>query len=422
MNEAILQNGYYKQQIDEYQRCAMSMVTEKDAVASLMERLQKEPVDELAITDCFTRLPAWLDSLRARTTAEVCEGLVSACKRFLQEQKNHVRHFRECNEKKRTETIKSLEDFAAKVFPAAKTLGKKMPSLANISNEAREVCQSANQSAKQLLFTEAFDVLERSEPDAEVEPFLVSVFETPGAEQAALDGDLLDVSERAIGNMAVRIAEWAKSGQHDTECTGSKQQLLACAGKIHTMLGASGGENLRAALLALLEPHVELKSLVLDMGRNGESMMKEDLEKFYGTVTRLRSLQQQCSQQEEVIKLEEPGSGNFGKTFVVVLEKVSQASDAGEEFIKALANKVQTFVVEGVTSDIAKAEKSIGRRAQSGVSLWACKLAPDANFQAVVAEAQKSLLKAPYPDNVQASIAMLQEERCLNPPAAPSQD
>ena len=399
------QNDFYKKLLEECIRCDAAMELAKDELSRIKEELSEEAVPVVALVEVLSKLPQWVEALRGVVVQEVVASFDVAVKRYLEGARACITSFADMEDSAQTAFVSDLSSLT-KAFQAVQPLERKtlVPSLAALRTSAGESLERAQHAMKAGVLGKAISFLEGQdyteyEGEDECEEIFVSTLNRDDLENFDLPEDLAEKLHLAAVTLLMRILVWTGEEEASKEEASHISGLLNAVSKLHRMIGPKVDAQLqsfRALLLKWVSNPMELMKAKLEVG-TPEDLAKKTHTQVVAAVTQFKSFKLRC--EEDLAENGEAITDEDEATAKEARSRVGGALEQAETWLETTKQVVTKKLETEMKSTLAESTKMFGTleaRKKSGAGLWAHHLPPNANWTAVVAAANETLLKEDY--------------------------
>ena len=193
--------------------------------------------------------------------------------------------------------------------------------------------------------------------------------------------------------------------------------LLHSAESLHVIVQGHGNSIQRQTLLRLLGPHLQVRSEMMKEA----ALNHEDVEKALPRVLHLQSVFARCKDAmggDSAGGQSEPDSPWAPPPQLQsCLDKMQLLHSDATKFVETLANALFLAVAKQAKNEIDSLDGVIGKKSEKPV--WCRRLGADCDWQTLIDEAEKTLLKPTYTPKIKKSRDSLQKASTEADPESP---
>ena len=309
----------------------------------------------------------------------------------------------------REASIKDITNVCMLLNSTGNTLGKKLPDLVKLASQMRSVQGKMQTSHKQLELREKMEGWGQCGSVKEQKAFI----DTMGSEivtSTELSPLLADL-DSAFSEVLQALCAWVVDPSSDAEPAMDSEHmhaLLHGAETLHKALGGQGESIQRDALLTLVMPHLQLQAELSKEEKEPHS----DVQAALPRTLHLQSLMARCSEAiaNGQSKNENPAEDSAWcppANFDSAIASMKMVQQSAEKRMQKLGNDLLGAVQQSAKESVQALNSTIGAVVKKPV--WCMRLEADCSWEALIAEAEKTLLKAGYSAKVKAATTSLQE-------------
>ena len=396
------------------------MLSSKDEIEKVTTELGKDEPDLDTVESALTQMPVWIENLRASTVQTIMKLTVSACAKVLRglEAKG------EAEDDPSAALVSSVEKFLA-LLRNGKALFLKMPDLAPLMSKAAEGLENLKgkqRTAALQKVLEPFvseDARKADEGREEKETNFVA-FCTDDVFLHPPPSKLHAEMHTTIMTLADRLSQWAGAEQDEAENDEPHKDhvnaVASALGRLQRWLGQDyePGQKDRDVAMRLVTASVALRIgldeaavLLEKKDSHTAEQMRADL--FFPQAVHVQSL---IARLAEVL-LESSGVCAAAEDVAAIRENIKGLTEKGNTVVASFKDLLHGIAMERLGAQAEHGKRIYGNpevQKRRGMGFWAHGLAADAQWPALVAHAQKSLLKEDYAEKIGNFVKACQQE------------
>ena len=406
--EAVAQNPFYQQLLEECIRCDSAMEAARDDLSKIKADLTQVPVISSGLEGVLSKFPQWMESLRVVVVQDMLASFKAAVEQYVSSAENTIGDFQEMEESGQAAFCQELRSLTRKFQSVASLESKGLQDLACLRAKVAKVLSAAEHQQKCVALNAAVEFVEGGDimmfvGDETVEASFIETLSREDLENldvpAALSGRMHD----AAVALTLRLLSW--TGEKDTSSDEVKHlsDLWSALSRLQRILKKDDEDaKLRASLLKLLGATMPLRKATHEMG-DAEALAQKPSSDIISAVTNLKALILRCKDDIEGARQEVENDDEEKAVLVEAQLRAESGQELASQYLSTAKQCVENKIDEEMQAALAASAKLFGTleaRTKNKAGLWAHKLATNTSWDALVRAANETLLKEDYVDKI----------------------